>query len=382
MKVAIIADGISPEVIGGMQKHSFYIAKYLALKGVEVELHTIVYNEADKSRPFPFDENELKVLRVFRYVFPRSIKFPGHYLYNSYRASKMIRERIDKRLNDFDFVYTKGFMGWSILKQRQKYPDTIIGVKFHGMNMFLPTSGWKQKLEQLLLKPPTRWIMRNADVVFSYGGKVTDTIVRDGGIDPSRVRELRTGIETAWVRNWIKETKGPKKVLYVGRYDPVKGIRELSDCLLEERFERLEFTFVGPIPEEKRLKLKGVHYLGEISNVEKLQDIFDQSDILILPSYSEGMPNVVIEAMARGLVILATDVGAVNVLVNKQNGVLLNETSKVQIASSLRIISKLSNQELSEMKKASIERIKNAFLWETIADELVELIQQEILGKN
>ena len=42
------------------------------------------------------------------------------------------------------------------------------------------------------------------------------------------------------------------------------------------------------------------------------------------PSYSEGMPNVIMEAMSRGLAIIATDVGAVSKLVDEENGWLIN----------------------------------------------------------
>ena len=53
--------------------------------------------------------------------------------------------------------------------------------------------------------------------------------------------------------------------------------------------------------------------------------MYDSCDILICPSYSEGMPNVILEAMSRGLAIIATNVGAIRLLVSEDNGVLLQE---------------------------------------------------------
>ena len=51
--------------------------------------------------------------------------------------------------------------------------------------------------------------------------------------------------------------------------------------------------------------------------------MYDSCDILLCPSYSEGMPNVILEAMSRGLAIIATNVGAIRLLVSEDNGVLL-----------------------------------------------------------
>ncbi len=163
MKVAILADGIPPMVMGGMQKHSHYLAKYLALQGVSVELHTMVWNVEDLEMQQPFDDNELKNISVITHVFPTSAKFPGHYVFNSFRLSRRYFKAIENRLHEFDFIYTKGFTGWELLRKRNGRYSGNIGVKFHGMNMFLPTYGFKQRMEQLLLRPPARWILKRAD---------------------------------------------------------------------------------------------------------------------------------------------------------------------------------------------------------------------------
>ncbi|MGB0418765.1 MAG: glycosyltransferase family 4 protein, partial [Opitutales bacterium] len=71
-----------------------------------------------------------------------------------------------------------------------------------------------------------------------------------------------------------------------------------------------EFVFIGPIPKEKQLDLPWVQYRGSVSDQDALKAELDQGDVLVCPSYSEGMPTVILEAMARGLAIVATDVGA------------------------------------------------------------------------
>lgn len=368
MKIAILADGIPPMVMGGMQKHSFYLAKYLALEGIHVELHTMIWREEDSDRDPPFSEVEMQFIKVVTHRFPSSIWFPGHYVVNSFRLSRLFYSAIESRLEEFDFVYTKGFTGWQLLRKRGRRLPHRVGVKFHGMNMFLPTYGCKQKLEQLFLRPPVKWIMKRADVVFSYGGKVTQTITQ-AGVERNKIVEIPTGIESRWIRRRIKTTRSTRKVVFVGRYDPVKGIRELNNVLSKIVFERLEFDFVGPFEESKRLESHHINYLGVIQDEERMKEVLDNADALILPSYSEGMPNVILEAMARGLVILGSDVGAIAMMVDN-NGWLLDHVSEDSIHEILAKFENASDGAVDGMKRRSLEKVSQEYLWNTISKRL------------
>ena len=364
-------------VMGGMQKHSYYLAKYLALKVVEVELHTMVWTREDADHPLPFTDMELQKITVITHLFPSSWKFPGHYLYRSYLLSRAMYNAIADRLTELDFIYTKGFTGWELLRRRKRGLKTVIGVKLHGMNMFLPTHGFRQRLEQLILRPPARWIMHRADVVFSYGGKVTDTILK-AGVPRNKIAEVPTGIESNWIRHEIKASSEMRKVVFIGRYDPVKGIRELNEVLRTESFDALKFDFIGPFERSVRLDLPNVQYHGVITDQNMLRDLLDESDALILPSYSEGMPNVVLEAMARGLVILATEVGALTDLVGNQSGFVIKSPSVESLRKVLQELQEASEEQLDAMKQASIDRVRSGFLWEVISDKLLDQITASV----
>ena len=111
MRVALITDGIAPYVIGGMQKHSFYLAKYFAKNNIQVDL--IHYNNSsyDISQLEFFTEEEKKFIHSIVIEFPVSLKFPGHYIYNSYQYSCLAFNAIKHQLTSYDFIYTKGFSG-------------------------------------------------------------------------------------------------------------------------------------------------------------------------------------------------------------------------------------------------------------------------------
>ncbi len=59
---------------------------------------------------------------------------------------------------------------------------------------------------------------------------------------------------------------------------------------------------------------------GWISDQEKIEEIYRKSIVYILPSYNEGMPMSILEAMSYGLPIISTDVGSIPSVVNEKNG--------------------------------------------------------------
>lgn len=386
MKIALVTDGIQPYVIGGMQRHSFFIAKYLAKNKVYVDLYHYHENkEHDIHKLEIFSEEEKKYIRSFVVDFPdEKVRFPGHYLRRSYRYSERIFNVLKKNLDGIDFIYCKGFSGWKLICSKDfrsaQFPP--LGIKFHGLNMFQkPPSliGW---FEQLMFRPVVKSLMKNSDYVFSYGGKITE-ITKQIGISEKKIIEIPTGIEKEFLTSDIRHPSSVIRFVYVGRYERLKGIQELSQAIKNlSSKQKFEFHFIGPIPNKLQLNCKEVKYHGKISSSEEIKAIMDSCDFLVLPSYSEGMPNVIIEAMARGLAIIATDVGAINCLVNSENGFLLNNCSVKNIETAMISAISVSTEKLLEMKKKSLKKIEENFLWENISGKLINEIQKIVSRKN
>ena len=386
MKVLLITDGVMPYVTGGMQKHSAYLAKYLTRSGLKVTLVHCV--EKNDHMPSDIEVNkslfngEMRLHEILTLQFPKSIYFPGHYINNSYKYSKLVYQKIIDKLNEFDFIYIKGFSGWKLLKEKKHGLKTPpIGVNFHGMNMFLPTKGIKSNLNQFLLRKPALFNMLTSDYVFSYGGKVTGVIFNIG-IAKDRIIEIPTGIENQWIKELnLIESREEIQFLFVGRFDLVKGIKELNQAIYSLRHQKFKFHFIGPFPKKNQLTINQVHYHGYVGDPDYIKDIMDQSDVLVLPSYSEGMPNVILEAMARGLAIIATDVGANSLMVCKDNGVLLNNSNLITIKKAIEYFMSMDEKKLLTKKKRSIEKIKNSFSWNEIAKETINKIKSKINPK-
>lgn len=156
--------------------------------------------------------------------------------------------------------------------------------------------------------------------------------------------------------------EGVRNFLFIGRFERRKGVQELNVILAELiHSERFHFHFIGPIPPSKRIKSDKITYHGQKSNKEELQEIMDQCQVLVTPSHSEGMPNVILEGMSRGLAVIATDVGAVEAMVDSSNGWLIPaldlEALRLSILEAIRIPQEL----LAQKQKTSIRKVKEQF---------------------
>lgn len=385
MHILLLTDGITPFVTGGMQRHSANLAKYFTLAGAKVSLVHCVEN--GKSQPSDQEVNESlfggdahKLYKIYTYNFPVKGKMVGHYIRNSYLYSKLILEDLD--LNDVDFVYAKGFTGWHYMELKKKNTSLPpIGVKFHGYEMFQKKVSFKEKLKALLLKGPTTWNNENADVVFSYGGKITDLILRNTKVSKDKIFDFTSGIGEEWLVNSesLKQSSNNVKFVFVGRYETRKGINELNVALNKLlKTENFEFHFIGPIPEEAKIKHEKLVYHGEINNKESIQEILDEMDVLVCPSHSEGMPNVILEGMARGLAILATDVGAVEFIVSESNGIIIPPLNQKSLESAIVSFSNLPKEALFKLKVNSFNKIQNEYLWDKIATKILDTINKVV----
>jgi glycosyltransferase involved in cell wall biosynthesis len=378
MRVALITDGVWPYVLGGMQKHSYFLCKYLAKNKIYVDLFHFNQSAYKIELLEFFTEEERNFINSFVVDFPGGLKFPGHYIYKSYLHSKQIGKLLLQSENKYDFIYTKGLTGWYLLThlKQNKFSTATIGVKFHGYEMFQKAPNFITKIQHIfLLRYPVKKITRRADVVFSYGGKITE-IIKLLGVPENKIVELASGIEEQNLINTIRESDEARRFVFLGRYERRKGIEELNQAIkkiieLDKLNNKIEFHFIGPIPDSKKVIHPIVIYHGEIRDKTLLQKTLCNGDVLICPSWSEGLPNVILEAMASGLAVIATDVGATSILVSKSNGWLLPSNDKYLLTEVIIEAAKCSNHELNSKKKNALLHVKEQFNWNTIIQSFI-----------
>ncbi len=371
MRIALITDGISPYVIGGMQRHSFYLAKYFAKNKVYVDLYHFNQSSLNIQELKCFDEDEKKYIHSFVIPFPKEGRLPGHYIYESYIYSKRIFEIIKTTLNDYDFIYTKGFSGWKLIQEKNKgLKCPPIGTNFHGYEMFQePANKISSKWKKNIINYFTQKILDKSDYVFSYGSKITKILIEVAKLSKNKIIEIPSAIEDKWLLNDVKQKNDITFFLFIGRFDERKGLKELNSVLidlLKNKDLEFKFQFIGPIINAVRITHNNIEYLGEIRDDVTIKKHLEKADIIVCPSYSEGMPNVIIEAMANKMAVIATNVGAVNLLVNDQNGILISPKNTDELKAAILHFIKLDKVTLLEKQKKSYEIIKTKFLWDDI----------------
>jgi glycosyltransferase involved in cell wall biosynthesis len=361
VKIALLTSGIFPFQIGGIQKHSYFFAKGLVAKKIYVDIfqsNEIYYEDLKEY----YTDVELNYLNFFTVKFPQPTAFPGHYIYASYVFSKRLYNEIDRK-KKYEVIYAQGFTSWYFLKKNPFQKNLISSL--HGLEMFQSTINFKNKLDQILLKIPAKKIIENSNRQVSLGGKLS-TILYDNGAKKGSVVEIPNGIDGSWIidanilQNQVQNKKA--KLIFIGRYERRKGIEELHKIIIKT-IDELDYKieFIGPIPKEKQIDHPNVNYMGLIKDSEEIRTSLLKADILVCPSYSEGMPTVILEAMECGCAIIATDVGAVSTIVNEKNGWLIKGDLLIGLEEAIIKALKVDSIKLIEMKRKSLSRVKESF---------------------
>jgi glycosyltransferase involved in cell wall biosynthesis len=129
---------------------------------------------------------------------------------------------------------------------------------------------------------------------------------------------------------------------YVGRLTSRKGIMEFIDAIsfVTEQFKDIRFIVVGRgiLDNEARQRAANlgvddyVKFVGAVSNIE-LPGYYNKLKLLVIPSTSEGLPNVLLEAFGCHTPVLATPVGAIpDLIIDKETGFLLSDNSPEEIS--------------------------------------------------
>lgn len=379
MKLAFLTDGVMPYVLGGMQRHSTLLASELARQGTKVHLFHTVFSDSQvpaARQLSSFPDEVRRNLHSHLIPYPKPGKLPGHYIRNLKIYSQNILSHYQSLNIPFDFIYANSLTAHAFLQNKQTLKLPPIGINAHGYEMFQKAASLRNKLEHQVLRPTFRQITQEADYVFSFGGQIRKILETKLAIPSNRILQIPIGVSSDWIVHPTKRSSTPVHFLYVGRYERRKGIEELYQAiqLLDDSLP-FQFTFVGPIPANKQFQHPKLHYAGSVIDEQQLKLLFDQADVLVCPSYAEGMPNVIMEAMARGLAIIATDVGAISEVVGHDNGILLPTPNKKLIAQALLKCIQMPYSEIHTRKQQSLQKIKH-YTWDQIASLTLQKIQE------
>jgi glycosyltransferase involved in cell wall biosynthesis len=371
LRVALFTDGLFPDVVGGMQKHSFYLAKYFAMNGLQVDLYYMAPSKKHDKALKAFTPEITQNIHPVYVPFVKRLPLPGHYIMES-RAFSIALYREMKKRPPVDFIYAQGFTGWMAAEMRMKGKlATPLFVNLHGLEMFQPVFGLKAKLQQKMLQGPAKFIIANADFVYSLGGKLTEILKQLTA--PEKILVQSIGLDKNWLSASIPQPKAPVQFVFVGRAEKRKGMDLLRELMLKTDSKKAHFHIVGNWSAKDRIKGEQVTYHGLIKEETKLQAILDQAQILICPSYSEGMPTVILEAMSRGLAVIATDVGGVCELVSSKTGWLVAPGASDELLAAFN--EAINGEKLDEKQRNAVALIAEKFTWDVVIINTINTVK-------
>lgn len=199
----------------------------------------------------------------------------------------------------------------------------------------------------------TRRVVQGCDRLLTVSHAMREAAVRDYGADPVRTHAVINGFDTgifhlreqAPLRAELGLDPRAKLILYVGRFVETKGMRELFTAFeaLHREDPHRQLVLVGD--GVMRAELDALIEARGLKQVVHLPGAFDPAgvarwigacDVLTLPSWSEGYPNVVVEAIASGRPVVATTVGGTGEIVDADSGLLVPPKDAAALETALR----------------------------------------------
>lgn len=226
-----------------------------------------------------------------------------------YVAIKKAKKTLQK--DRYDIIHLNSSASISLFKDlwmiyiAHKY-HTKIAIHFHFGRIpeIRKKNNWEWRM--------TKFVLKNADSVILMDFKSYYVLKKTGY---SNISYLPNPLAKS-IQNQIKTestaiNKIPRTILFVGHVIKTKGVLELAEAT--KGLDYVSLRIVGRCTDEMKKELLSINsnmtLLGEITHDNVIKEML-ASDIFVLPSYTEGFPNVILESMASGCAIIGTSVGA------------------------------------------------------------------------
>jgi len=237
-----------------------------------------------------------------------------------------------------------------------------------------------------------RRALRQADAVIAVSQDLRNSIRRLGGIAPQAIHVIPRGVDSQLFfagerrasRDHVGIPANQRALLWVGRMVPVKGLGTMIQALhqIGKSREEIHLYLVGDGPQRKELRSRvqglglsdRVHFVGRKKH-EELGPWFRAADLTVLPSLSEGIPNVLLESLACGTPFVASRVGGIPEIAGHSAARLVSPENPNELAEGIKSMLERSPDVATENKPKSIEEFSESVA--DLASQLTELKQSE-----
>lgn len=271
------------------------------------------------------------------------------------------------------------------------FPDGFAAVlvgRIHRIPVFIKIHGSDiHSIESRLRSVFTAWGLKKARKVFSVSKKLT-LKMNEMGVEKSNIITNYNGVDRKMFFP-LGKIEARKKfnlpldkiiILYVGNFETVKGPDVLIEAFEKIKCDKNNWTLylTGKGSLLRSLKKKSYTYDGGKSIVfsgpvahENMGAWMNIADLLIVPSRNEGVPNVILEAMACGIPVVATKVGGIpEVVIENETGILVEQDSPDELAIAIEGAIK------KKWDRAKILTRADRYTWGKNASSIIESMQK------
>lgn len=184
------------------------------------------------------------------------------------------------------------------------------------------------------------------------------------GVSPGRVSTIYNGVETpsstAEILALKKSNRGKLKIAFIAGSNQSERknwgiVRRSADHFRND--DRVEFVWVGGPPQENA---KNVRCLPTISGIDKMHRLYLESDLVLIPSLLDNLPNVISESFAAGTPVLGSTRGGIPEMIDDSTGWLFDPCDDEQLRRLIRAIVE-QRSDLWKMAQACINKCKHQF---------------------
>lgn len=244
--------------------------------------------------------------------------------------------------------------------------DTFPGINWFPRSRLVGSVMW---LYARLIGLPLLWMSNK--VILLYPG--LESVARKYHLN---FVTIPNGVDDSYFDKQIppKDITKPKRefwVGFVGRPESIKGYDLAIKCAnhFEKKDKQIKFIFVGgnTSPHTDGNKI----YLGFRQDIKQIYQLFD---CLILPSYAEGLPNVLLEAMAQGVPCIASRVGGVDSIIDDDTNGLLFPPGDIKKMSARITLLKSDDAFRHKLSQSATKSVAVNFSWTAIISQYKKYI--------
>ena len=271
------------------------------------------------------------------------------------------------------------------LEERRVYVQSREVKKGRAWNFRLRNRLW----HRFYTFPLYRGAIRTADGAHAYSRDVWNLLLLKYNLDSDRTAYIPNGADSRFYLPRTYDSGRPLKLLYAGTWLDQRGIFYLREALerLEPQIPGLTMTFAGcgrppeTIQEFFGPKLASTVVVQPVVPSERMQELYATHDVFLFPSLIEGLPTVLLEAMASGMPVITTETcGMQDIVEDGHNGLLIPAANAGTIESAvLRLADSASlRQQLGQMARETLKR----YTWERSAEKLEDLFSRVLSKKG